>query len=165
MSISTDLNSSIHHGVLSKMYFDIESKTAEGKVKCRKCDAPCKDNSGHGNLVSHIKQKHASCWRDDLKEQLQGATRGTHGAMDSFVTITKIVSDEAKNMSSWIEWSVETAFPITVVENEQYRKYTTLKPTTYKTVSKYMTSLFEIVKRNIAKGLPKTFGIIFDGKS
>ena len=89
----------------------------------------------------------------------------THGAMDSFVTITKIVSDEAKNMSSWIEWIVLADLPITVVENEQYRKYTTLKPTTYKTVSKYMTSLFGIVKRNIAKGLPKTFGIIFDGKS
>ena len=38
-----------------------------------------------------------------------------------------------------------------------------MKPTTYKTISKHMTSLLEIVKLNIKKGLPKSFGIIFDG--
>jgi hypothetical protein len=162
-SNSFDPHSSNHNGVLANMYFYIESKNAEGKIKCRKCEAMCKDNSGHGNLVSHIKTKHASCWQEELKQHLQGATRGSSGSMDSFVSITKVVSDEAKNINSWIEWIVLADLPITVVENEHYRKNSTLKPTTYKSITKYMTSLLEIVKMNIKRGLPKTFGLIFDG--
>ena len=45
-----------HNRILAKTYFDLESKNAEGKVKCRKCEALCKDNSGHGNLASHVEQ-------------------------------------------------------------------------------------------------------------
>ena len=56
----TDSNSN-HNIILANMYFDINSKNAEGKVKCRKCDAMCNDNSGHGNLASHVKTKHSSC--------------------------------------------------------------------------------------------------------
>ena len=68
-----------HRIVLAKMYFDLESKNAEGKVKCRKCETLCKDNSGHGNLASHVKQKHASCWEEELKQHLEGPTRNTSG--------------------------------------------------------------------------------------
>jgi len=77
-----------HNRILAKMYFDLESKNAEGKVKCRKCEALCKDNSGHGNLVSHVKQKHASCWEEELKQHLEGPTRNTSAgsSMDAFVT-------------------------------------------------------------------------------
>ena len=59
------------------------------KDKCRKCDALCKDNSGHGNLASHVKARHSSCWQEELKQHLEGATRGAFGYMDSFVTITR----------------------------------------------------------------------------
>ena len=152
-----------HNRILAKMYFDQESKNAEGKVKCRKCET-CKDNSGHGNLASHVKQKHASCWEEELKQHLEGPTRNASGgSMDAFVTISNVVSDQAKNINSWIEWIVLANLPIIVVENEHYRKHTTLKPTTYKTISKYMTKLLEIVLLNIQRVLPKTFGLIFDG--
>ena len=77
-----------HNDVLADLYFDIESKTAEGKDKYRKCDALCKDNSGHGNLASHVKVRQLSCWQEELKQHLEGATRGAFGYMDSFVTIT-----------------------------------------------------------------------------
>ena len=53
--------------------------------------------------------------------------------------------------------------PITCVENEYYQKRSNLAPTTYKTVSKYMEKLLSIVKENIKKSLPPTFGIVFDG--
>jgi hypothetical protein len=92
-----------HNIILANLYFDINSKNDEGKVKCRKCDAMCKDNSGHGSLASHVKTKHSSCWQEDLTQHLQGSTRG---ALESFITITKVVSDEAKNIYSWIEWIV-----------------------------------------------------------
>ena len=55
--------------------------------------------------------------------------------MDSFVSITKVVSDEAKNISSWIEWIVLADLTITVVENDHYLKHTTLKPTKHTTSS------------------------------
>ena len=152
-----------HNVVLANLYFDIESKIVEGKVKCRKCNALCKDTSGQGNLASHVKAKHSSCWQEELKQHLEGATRGAFGYMDSFATITKVVSDETKMMHSWIEWIVLVDLPIYVVENDLYRKNSTLKPTTYKTITKYMTSLLEIVRLNIKRGLPKAFGIIFDG--
>ena len=53
--------------------------------------------------------------------------------------------------------------PITVVENKLFRKNSNLNLTSYKTVSKYMTKLLEKIRSNIRKGLPKTFGLIFDG--
>jgi len=152
-----------HNVFLANMYFDINSKNVEGKVKCRKCDAMCKDNSGHGNLASHVKTKHSASWQEELKQHLQGATRNSSGKLESFISITKVVSDEAKNINSWIEWIVLADLPIYVVENEHYRKNSTLKPTTYKTITKHMTTLLEIVKLNIKRGLPKTFGLIFDG--
>ena len=144
---------------IANLYFDVESKNAEGKVKCRKCESWCKDNSGHSNLASHVKAKHSS-WQEDLKQHQQGATRNESGCMDSYLNVTKVYSDEAKMMHSWIEWIVLADLPIYVVENPLYRKYSKLKQTTYKTISKYMTSLLEIVRLNIKRCIPKTFGII-----
>ena len=152
-----------HNVALANLYFDLDSKNAEGKVKCRKCEVLCKDNSGHGNLASHVKAKHSSCWPEELKRHLQGATRSESGLMDSYLKVTKAYSDEAKTMHSWIEWIVLADLPIYVVENDLYRKNSKLAATSYKTVTKYMTSLLEIVKLNIKRGLPKAFGIIFDG--
>ena len=43
-----------HNGLLAKLYFDLETKSADQLVRCRKCDTMCKDNSGHGNLASHV---------------------------------------------------------------------------------------------------------------
>ena len=159
MSYSKPVN---HDSILAKMYFNLDEKNAEGKVKCRKCDLYCKDNSGHGNLASHVKNKH-SCWKDELADHFKSAAYRGEGSMDTYVTITRVVSDEAKNMSSWIEWIVFADLPITIVENEYYRKNSKLKPTSYKTISKHMTNLLEIVRASIKTGLPKTFGLIFDG--
>ena len=82
-----------HNRILAKMYFDlVESKNAEGKDKCRKCETLCKDNSGHGNFASHV--KHASCWEEELKQHLEVLTRNASGgSMDVFVTISNVVPD------------------------------------------------------------------------
>lgn len=85
--------------------------------------------------------------------------------MGNWVTVTKIVSPEAKNMFGWIEWIVMADLPLKIVENEYYRKRTNLEPTTYKTITKHMENLLKLIKENIKRGLPKTFGIIFDGWS
>ena len=43
-----------HNVALANLYFDLDSKNAEGKVKCRKCEVLCKDN----NFVRLNKMKH-----------------------------------------------------------------------------------------------------------
>jgi hypothetical protein len=156
-----DKSSPNHNVLLANIYFDLETKSSDGKYRCRKCDITCKDNSGHGNLASHVKLKHP-CWQDELKKALDGPSRNS-GGMDAYVTITKAISDEAKNMASWIEWIVFADLPIYVTENELFRKNSKLNATNYKTVSKYMTKLLELIRLNIKSGLPKTFGLIFDG--
>ncbi len=79
-----------------------------------------------------MKLKHP-CWQDELKKALEGPSRNS-GGMDAYVTITKVVSDEAKNMASWIEWIVFADLPIYVTENELFRKNSKLDATNYKTV-------------------------------
>ena len=49
--------------------------------------------------------------------------------MNAYVTITKVVSDEAKSMSSWIEWIVFVDLPIYATENDFFRKNFELEPT------------------------------------
>ena len=145
---------------LASLYFDLSAKNSEGKRTCRRCDTSLKDNSGHSNLASHIKLKRSD-WQEALKRRLQGSTRNEFGLMDSHVT--RVVADEAKMMRRWIEWIVLADLPLYVVENEYYRKNTSLKSTTYKTISEHMTNLLEIAKLNVKEVLPKSFGIIFDG--
>ena len=48
-----------------------------------------------------------------------GASRGEMG---NWVTVTKIVSPEAKNMFGWIEWIVMADLPLKIVKNEYYKK-------------------------------------------
>ena len=50
-------------------------------------------------------------------------------------------------MSSWIGWIVLGDLPIPIVQNEQYPKYTTLKPMTYKTVSKKVEDWLRLEKQ------------------
>ena len=85
--------------------------------------------------------------------------------MGNWITVTKAVSSEAKNMFGWIEWIVMADLPVTVVENELYRRHSSLESTSYKTVTKQMEAVLKIIKENIKRGLPPSFGVIFDGWS
>jgi hypothetical protein len=62
-----------------------------------------------------------------LNEQKRSVAFG--GALDTYVKVTKLVSADAKSMYGWIEWIVMTDLPITIVENEYYRKRSNLKST------------------------------------
>jgi len=83
--------------------------------------------------------------------------------MDKYVKITKVVSEEAKNMYSWLEWIVKTDLPITIVKNDYYIKRSNLLPMTYKAVTKYTDKLLILVKDYIKKSLSSTCDMIFDG--
>ena len=148
--------------LIVKLFFDLGKKDAEGKVFCRCCERYLKDNRSHSNLASHAINRHKEQVDEKVREALVGPTRGPMG---NWVTVTKVVSAEAKNMFAWIEWIVMADLPLTVVENEFYKKRSNLEPTTYKTVTKYMDNLLKLVRANIKRGLPKMFGIIFDGWS
>jgi len=151
-----------HNDFIVRNYFNFEERDEKGRVYCKCCENYLKDNSGHTNLISHVKQKHIAHLAEKLKEaeEVQAQT-----GIGKFVTVTKIVSPEAKNMFGWIEWIVMCDLPLTVTENEQYRNKSKLQPTSYKTVSSYMEKLLGIVRENIKRGLPKTFGLLFDGWS
>ncbi len=88
-----------HKVALANLYFDLGSKNAEGKVKCRKCDAVLRGNSSHGNLAAHVRARHSSCWKEELERHLRGATRIEFGYMDSYHTVTRIVTVDAKMMN------------------------------------------------------------------
>jgi hypothetical protein len=66
--------------------------------------------------------------------------------MGNYVTVTKIVSAEAKNIFGWIEWIVVVDLLMTAVENEFYKKRSNLEPTTYKTVTEHMETLLGLVR-------------------
>lgn len=178
-----DANSDQHTQLIVRLFFDMAKKDADEKVFCRCCEHYFKDNkgfvllvfifyidakhlyyyiAGHSNLANHAKNRH----NDEVKIKLAEALRGpTRGPMGNYVTVTKIVSAEAKNMFGWIEWIVMADLPLKIVENEFYQKRSNLEPTTYKTLSKHMENLLRLVKENIKRGLPKMFGLIFDGWS
>ena len=171
MSLSKFAESESDTQLIAKIYFRTKKhETKEGKwivennderaAWCFRCEDWVKDNSGHSNLVRHVQNKHRD-WKLKLEEQKRGSV--VSGGMEKFVTVTKLISTEAKNMYGWIEWIVMADLPITCVENEYYQKRSNLAPTTYKTVSKYMEKLLSIVNENIKKSLPPTFGIVFDG--
>ena len=108
----------------------------------RSCERYFKDNRSHSKLASHAINRHREQVDEKVREALAGPTRGPVG---NWVTVTKVVSAEAKNMFAWIEWIVMVDLPLTVVENEFYKKQSNLEPTTYKTVTKYMGKLLVLV--------------------
>ena len=89
--------------LIVKLFNDFAKKDAEGKVFCRCCENFFKDNKGHSNLASHARNRHKEQVQEKVTEALAGATRGPMG---NWVTVTKVVSAEAKNMFAWIEWIV-----------------------------------------------------------
>lgn len=179
-----DIDADEHSQLIVKMFFDLDRKDTDDKIFCRCCERYFKDNkgfdvspllyviynlccinnlcAGHSNLANHARTRHKEKVQEKLAEVLAGPTPGPMG---NYVTVTKIVSAEAKNMFGWIEWIVMADLPMTVVENEFYKKRSNLEPTTYKTVTKHMETLLSLVRQNIKRTLPKTFGIIFDGWS
>ena len=135
---------------LGKLYFrckphpkkkgaEVVDVNGDGMAFCKRCCEEFKDNCGHGNLYNHIATKHDD-YRDVLAEQKRLEASG--GPMNRFV-VKKSVSSDAKSMHGWIEWIVLADLPVTIVQNEYYRKYSrnSLKPTMYKTITKHMETL------------------------
>jgi hypothetical protein len=102
--------------------------------------------AGHSNLANHARNKHGDEVKIQLAKQIKGPSRGP---MENYIVATKIVSAEAKNMFGWIEWIVMADLPLTVVENEFYKKRSNLESTTYKTVTKHMEALLRLTRENI----------------
>ena len=87
--------------------------------------------------MRHVQNKHRD-WKLKLEEQKRGSV--VSGGMEKFVTVTKLISTEAKNMYGWIEWIFMADLPITCVENEYYQKRSNLAPT--------ITKLYQSIWKN-----------------
>ena len=118
---------------------EVVDVNSDGMAFCKRCCEEFKDNSGHGNLYNHIATKHDD-YRDVLAEQKRLEASG--GPMNRFI-VKKSASSDAKSMHGWIEWIVLADLPVTIVQNEYYIKYSrnSLKPTTYKTITKRLHML------------------------
>ena len=78
-----------------------------------------------------------------------------------------LISSNAKNTFEWIQWVVSENQELAFVEKPLVRKHTmgNLKPISVETLKNQMTKIVQVIELDLAKTLPKKFGIAFDGWS
>ena len=69
-------------------------------------------------------------------------------AMDAYI---RPVTEKARSVYGWIDWIVESCLPFSIVTNERFRKYSSLKPISKNTLQKYCKLLVAYVKEKLAK--------------
>ena len=135
--------------------FWVEHDASQHNHICRICEDFSVQNLRHGynNLWDHIHKIH-HVQVNTLKN------KSTSGPMDLFVPK---ITDKAKNIHCWIEWIVEENLPLSVCENKNTKRNTSLFNITGKTLKIYMKLLHQKVCATIRDLLPPTFGLILDG--
>jgi hypothetical protein len=124
--------------------------------KCKECkNFKVGDIAGHANFLKHI----TTCvpmWKDKL---ISAKSQGSGGPLDSSFSL---VSEKAKTIHAWMEWTIMTDSPLTFVENKYNRKYAKIEPISRPTFNKYKDIVYNIVLQKINSELPTTFMIYFD---
>jgi len=135
----------------------------KGKQQYRRNCKTCKisklgDLPGHGNFLKHI----TTCvpmWQDKI---VSFKGQATGGPLDSSLSL---VSDKAKTIHAWMEWTIMTDSPSTFVENKYNRKYAKIEAISRRTFNKYKDTVYKMVVNKIKEELPTTFMVYFDGWS
>lgn len=127
------------------------------KFRCR-CGQELKQQrkSGHGNLAAHVRAKHP-----DHDEFIHSEGQKQANALFGAVCVT----EKARNIFGWMDLTVNKFLPFCFVDDETFRLYSRLQPTTSKTMLKYYSAVGTKVEEAIAAELPEHFGIMFDGWS
>jgi len=58
-----------HNDFIVRNYFNFEERDEQDRVLCKCCENYLKDNSGHTNLISHVKQNHIAHQVEKLQEK------------------------------------------------------------------------------------------------
>uniref|UniRef100_H3H714 BED-type domain-containing protein n=1 Tax=Phytophthora ramorum TaxID=164328 RepID=H3H714_PHYRM len=124
--------------------------------KCKYCGTVRRQlpSSGYGNLMSHLKDKHAEYEADYLAHASSHAE-----TLHSF----GFVNDKIANIYHWMEWVVDRNMPLSEVDKPRTLSMSRLKPICSKTLKRYMTETTKTVERAIAAIIPSIFGVMYDG--
>lgn len=122
----------------------------------------CSDENGHSTKV--LKQKKGTGW-SNLFSHIQSAHKDYQNIMKDNAKSMFTVPSKVINMHSWIELMVMKNFPLTLVDDELFRKATCYDTISSNSLKKYMDLLCRKVEDELRADLPKKFGIIFDGWS
>lgn len=78
-----------------------------------------------------------------------------------------LITPRASNTHDWIEWVVHDNLELSFVDTARARKYTSgnLKPIRRHTLVARMRLCVKVMQEDISKGLPRRFGLMFDGWS
>ncbi len=156
-----------------KKFWFTQSKTDSKKWACEACKSSssiagkkwefiCQPGAGGTNLVNHVKNIHPNYI--EVMFQAQNSDGTTKTRNEQLETISAFgTNPDAKSMFGWMELIVHKNLPLSICEDELFRKYLDLKPFSTKTVWKYLSKTCEEVVEVIKQKLPEKFGIIFDG--
>ena len=81
-----------HNDFIVKNYFNFEERDKQGRVLCKCCENYLKDNSGHTNLISHVKQKHIALLVEKLQEaeEVQARRRMIFLSIENLMIVSNV---------------------------------------------------------------------------
>ena len=163
--------------ITGKQWSELFYKLKEGTTNCWCCnlcpvgaEAKKCDGSGKGgwtNLRVHILNKHGEEYQEVIDNALVKGRVVSNGnnTLDNYVRCTgKKISKDGRNVYGWIDFITFGDLPFTAMEKPVFKRYTNLDSISYPTFRKYFLRTGEFLQNNLKKVLPKTFGLIFDGK-
>jgi hypothetical protein len=130
---------------------------ADDKSECCLCNKVVAQKSGKGftNLMAHLNI------HDDYRDLYNAAVRSSPARLNFGTYVTQL----SIHLFSWMELITTKHLPLSVVEDETYRKYISLPAVCARTIRSIMLKVSLLVEAKIAAQLPETFGVVFDGWS
>ncbi len=141
---------------ICRHFFQVSSK--EHHWDCKYCS----DEEGFSTKT--LKQKKGTGW-SNLFSHVQNVHTDYQTIMKEKAKSVFIVPAKVNNMYSWIELMVVKKLPLTLVDDELFRKASCYDPVSSNTLKKYMELHCGIIEDELRTILPMKFGIIFDGWS
>ena len=141
---------------ICRYFFKVSSK--EHHWDCKFC------SDEEGNSLKTLKQAKGSGWTN-LFSHIQSVHKDYQKIVMETEKSMFTVPKKVKNMHSWIELIIVKNFPLTLVDDELFRKASCYDPVSSNTMKKYMDLLCRKIEDDLRMLLPKKFGIIFDGWS
>jgi len=108
---------------------------------------------GVGNLMAHLRSAHAG-----FELKYKEAVASTSGALESHA----FTGERATGLFRWLLWIVTSNLPLSVADDEQYRKNSTMVPTSSATMRNLMYRVERIVEAELSNVIPDQFALAFD---
>jgi len=141
---------------ICRHFFKVSSKEHHWDCKF------CSDEEGYSTKV--LKQKKGTGW-SNLFSHIQNVHKDYQNIMKENTKNMFTVPAKVKNMHSWIELMVMKNLPLTLVDDELFRRASCYDPVSSNSLKKYMELLCRKMEVELRTYLPMKFGIIFDGWS